>query len=625
MSLTFSYETDPSLVDTPGVAMSLTLGSDGYDLSSGRWTVAPDGGAVGAVVSVVKTTPTGGSFDYVCELHPAPSPGVSYRVTLVDQDGAELFSGTETPSPSLIDVLPDPPEYTNFTGYNDAIGQALSSLSGRVATSVYRTMDATSSVLFLRSTYGFPPDGGEIWVSGRRGSYASKTDGGLYGVVFDPPLGESIVEGGEVLRYDPSTRPDAELGPHPEDVGLLWNRLNQTLVDRASGDDLDALSVLYGMTRPSIVPRACWREAMASVAIGPRGLPGGTFSFIREALRYLDTEVEVTFDASDLAGATLPDADGSASWSRRIIDTPYGVLRIVGANSGALSFCPVAAGGASGWEAPGGWDGVASAQTVSCRILPFYLRERVPGRAGDTRSAHDAAWLPAISPVFDHEVAEFIDAYHQPGRDRTVEVMIWSDAIAGVPPTYLQHSDLAIFQGLDGGSTGIWPAAPVGGEVIFFGGGDPFAGVDVVISDASWVEGTLSWKYWDGASWSALSGVSDGTSGFSSDGEISWDIPADWAASYLTGVRSYLVKVTLETYVSGGGGEVDTVVPIRIPGEPIGGVLLSSPDEAGNQEDGPMPVYLSGGQVLYGMGRELQLLLAAQCFCEFLLEDPPSQ
>lgn len=42
---------------------------------------------------------------------------------------------------------------------------------------------------------------------------------------------------------------------------------------------------------------------------------------------------------------------------------------------------------------------------------------------------------------------------------------------------------------------------------------------------------TITWEYWDGSSWTALSGVTDNTSSFSAAGEnkVTWTIPGNWA------------------------------------------------------------------------------------------------
>ena len=45
--------------------------------------------------------------------------------------------------------------------------------------------------------------------------------------------------------------------------------------------------------------------------------------------------------------------------------------------------------------------------------------------------------------------------------------------------------------------------------------------------------GTPTWEYWNGAAWASLT-VTDGTSNFSVDGQVTWTPPGDWAAVALT-------------------------------------------------------------------------------------------
>ena len=50
----------------------------------------------------------------------------------------------------------------------------------------------------------------------------------------------------------------------------------------------------------------------------------------------------------------------------------------------------------------------------------------------------------------------------------------------------------------------------------------------------------LVWEYWNGA-WTALSGVTDGTSGFTSTGlaYVSWTLPGDWATTTINSQGPY--------------------------------------------------------------------------------------
>lgn len=64
------------------------------------------------------------------------------------------------------------------------------------------------------------------------------------------------------------------------------------------------------------------------------------------------------------------------------------------------------------------------------------------------------------------------------------------------------------------------------------------------------IDGVVDWEYWDGTAWSALSGVVDGTAGFTAvvaDGAtVVFDIPNDWARRVIsTGASLYFVRAVL--------------------------------------------------------------------------------
>ena len=62
-----------------------------------------------------------------------------------------------------------------------------------------------------------------------------------------------------------------------------------------------------------------------------------------------------------------------------------------------------------------------------------------------------------------------------------------------------------------------------------------FSGITGITSTSH----TLTWEYWDGSAWSALS-VTDGTSGLTVDGDITFTPPTDWR----TNCRSYNLRIT---------------------------------------------------------------------------------
>lgn len=74
------------------------------------------------------------------------------------------------------------------------------------------------------------------------------------------------------------------------------------------------------------------------------------------------------------------------------------------------------------------------------------------------------------------------------------------------------------------------PAVPVVNDAFYFGHNEEFSQLKVWVTTVG-TNQTITWEYWNGSSWGALSGVSDGTSSFTTAGDniVSWTIPGDWA------------------------------------------------------------------------------------------------
>ncbi len=74
------------------------------------------------------------------------------------------------------------------------------------------------------------------------------------------------------------------------------------------------------------------------------------------------------------------------------------------------------------------------------------------------------------------------------------------------------------------------PATPAGNDAYYFGGHVRYDKLRINVTTPGEGVWTITWEYWDGSSWSALAGVSDGTTGFKTGGsqEVSWTMPSDW-------------------------------------------------------------------------------------------------
>lgn len=83
-----------------------------------------------------------------------------------------------------------------------------------------------------------------------------------------------------------------------------WSGADQamadTLIRKATGLQFDQLAATLGAPRLSSVPQKYWRKALQHVAYGPRGAPGSTFAFLREALRQHDVAYTVSVDPAPL-------------------------------------------------------------------------------------------------------------------------------------------------------------------------------------------------------------------------------------------------------------------------------------------------------------------------------------
>tara|TARA_R110000803_G_scaffold28011_6_gene65086 strand:- start:3345 stop:5150 length:1806 start_codon:yes stop_codon:yes gene_type:complete len=84
------------------------------------------------------------------------------------------------------------------------------------------------------------------------------------------------------------------------------------------------------------------------------------------------------------------------------------------------------------------------------------------------------------------------------------------------------------------------PATPVANEDRYhIGHTEEFSQLKIDITDAA-TGATITWQYWNGA-WVSLTGVTDGTSNYSTLGEntVSWTAPGDWATTTVNGQGPY--------------------------------------------------------------------------------------
>jgi hypothetical protein len=98
---------------------------------------------------------------------------------------------------------------------------------------------------------------------------------------------------------------------------------------------------------------------------------------------------------------------------------------------------------------------------------------------------------------------------------------------------------------LEGGSTFTLFPTPATTDRTYIGMPVPFTKAKLDIAVAG-VGGVYVWEYWNGSAWTALS-VTDGTSGFTVDGTVTWTAPGSWAANSVNSVTQYWVRVRPST------------------------------------------------------------------------------
>lgn len=112
---------------------------------------------------------------------------------------------------------------------------------------------------------------------------------------------------------------------------------------------------------------------------------------------------------------------------------------------------------------------------------------------------------------------------------------------------------------------------PAAGDALYIGSEAPFSEIHFRINNTDWVA-TIAFEYWNGTSWTAFSGLSDGTSNFTLAGKrvVSWTRPTNWARKTEGDAGSgtdtqFFMRCRIATFTS------STIVPnsfyIQIPGD----------------------------------------------------------
>jgi len=87
-------------------------------------------------------------------------------------------------------------------------------------------------------------------------------------------------------------------------------------------------------------------------------------------------------------------------------------------------------------------------------------------------------------------------------------------------------------------------------DAFYYGADDQFWMVNVNVSTAATGTYTIVWEYWNGSGWTALT-VTDGTSGYTASGQVTFDVPNDWAKTTVNGQSAYWIRSRVSAFTSG--------------------------------------------------------------------------
>jgi hypothetical protein len=97
------------------------------------------------------------------------------------------------------------------------------------------------------------------------------------------------------------------------------------------------------------------------------------------------------------------------------------------------------------------------------------------------------------------------------------------------------------------------PAVPAQNDAYYFGAKIMFDKLTVTIGTQGVGTWTVTWEYWNGSAWTALSGVTDGTTGFTAaagDHDVTFTIPSNWADCEVSSKNYYWIRARVSAYTS---------------------------------------------------------------------------
>jgi hypothetical protein len=139
----------------------------------------------------------------------------------------------------------------------------------------------------------------------------------------------------------------------------------------------------------------------------------------------------------------------------------------------------------------------------------------------------------------------------------------WQIGTPAGTPTYTDFT--AAFASAATADVTFFPTSEATGDQFAIGFTSPFSKVSLTLSTAG-VGGTVTWKYWNGTAWTALSGAAGTGLNLTATGTVTWTMPTDWKPLSINGSASLYfvvaeVATTYSTNPIGTSGFIDLYGP----------------------------------------------------------------
>jgi len=411
--------------------------------------------------------------------------------------------------------------------------------------------------------------------------------------------------------------------------------LRDTVLTRASGNQLRRLAKLWGVPMPGGWDEDSWREGTNAVGMGPRGTPGSTFAFLEGIFQYAEQVYEVTVDPANpqrltaTAGAGTFDDDHVGRFVRIVGGGVTGLYWTVSpadvvADGGAK--VELAKIGTSYWDGAD-WGALAAAVTLNATFLTFRLAEATPGP--ETPATLGAAAVLEVSLVEGTSLVP--PTYMQPDAgwllyDAEVAAFTVGEIVTGAA----SGATGIVRRAVDNGATGALELA------LIVGGPGPF-------QDNEQITGSLGGDAVVNGTIADLLVAYDNEvgGGFSVGATVAGTAAVDPMVATVSGLQDDGVTGTLAMqYVSGqpvldnedmeiaavvrGTANGDSLAVERPVGEPIGGQLLENEFVVGDPLGAlPLsgqrhPLYLPGSGAAPEAQAALKGLLPAGFFAKII-------